>query len=103
MAPSNETEEIIAGLWCEALGLTEVGVDDNFFELGGNSLLGVELIARTCRQLERDPMPPHVLYLAPTVSGFAALVTGEQREEWVDDRRERGASRRENLRRRRQR
>ena len=90
---SNETGEIIAGLRCEALGLTEVGVHDNCFELGGNSLLGVELIARTCRQLERPPDGAACSLLAPTVSGFAQLVTGEQREEWVDDRRERGASR----------
>jgi len=101
VSPGNETEEMIAGLWCDALGLEAVGVHDNFFELGGNSLMGVELVARTCRLLERDPVPPHVLYLAPTVKGLAELVTDGDRQEWVDDRRERGASRREHLRRRR--
>jgi acyl transferase domain-containing protein/acyl carrier protein len=103
VAAGTDTERLIAELWCEGLGLAEVGIHDNFFELGGNSLLGVELVARTCRQLEREAVPPHVLYLAPTVSGLAQLVTGEQRDEWVDDRRERGASRRDNQRRRRQR
>jgi acyl transferase domain-containing protein len=97
-APSTEVEHTIAELWSEALGLTEVGVHDNFFELGGNSLLGVDLMARMCRRLGRDPLPPHVLYLAPTVHTLAQIATGNEVQEWVDDRRDRGSARRENLR-----
>jgi NAD(P)-dependent dehydrogenase (short-subunit alcohol dehydrogenase family) len=98
VAPGSEVEQAIAELWSDALGLTQVGVNDNFFELGGNSLLGVDLIARMCRRLERPPLPPHVLYMAPTVSALAQIASGDEPEEWVDDRRERGSARRESLR-----
>jgi amino acid adenylation domain-containing protein len=44
------TQEIVRGLWYEALGLGRVGLDDDFFEAGGDSLKMVtlfELIERT--------------------------------------------------------
>lgn len=37
-APENETEEKIAAIWREVLGIAKVGRDDNFFDLGGDSL-----------------------------------------------------------------
>jgi hypothetical protein len=100
-APATDVQRTIAALWCEALGLTEVGVHDNFFELGGNSLLGVDLVARICRDLDVPTLAPHVLYLAPSVGALAEAVTGAAQVEWVDDRRERGELRRQHLRERR--
>ena len=34
IAPQNELEKLIAGVWQESLGLKEVGLHDNFFESG---------------------------------------------------------------------
>ncbi|MFP2901066.1 phosphopantetheine-binding protein [Corallococcus sp. 4LFB] len=46
VAPRDETEEKVAALWQDLLGVESVGITDNFFELGGHSLLGVQLLSR---------------------------------------------------------
>ena len=43
VAPRDEEEELLAGLWGEVLGRTGIGVTDDFFELGGHSLLLMQL------------------------------------------------------------
>jgi amino acid adenylation domain-containing protein len=42
----SETEERLAALWREVLGVREVGGEDNFFELGGQSLSAMQLASR---------------------------------------------------------
>src|SRR5947209_20340181 len=48
--PRTPTEELLAGIWAEVLGIDRaggrVGVLDNFFELGGDSILSIQVIAR---------------------------------------------------------
>jgi amino acid adenylation domain-containing protein len=46
VAPRNQNEELLAGLWAELLGVGKVGIHDNFFDLGGHSLLSVKLLSR---------------------------------------------------------
>jgi acyl transferase domain-containing protein len=45
VAVQGPEQEMIAHIWCNALGLSEVGARDNFFELGGHSLLGAQVIS----------------------------------------------------------
>ena len=45
-APRNETEEKLAAIWTELLGVEKVGIRDNFFELGGHSLLATRAVSK---------------------------------------------------------
>jgi len=44
VAPGNETEQKLALLWRDVLGVERVGIDDPFFDIGGDSLLAMSLI-----------------------------------------------------------
>jgi amino acid adenylation domain-containing protein len=44
--PKTETERVMARIWADILGITEVGSEDNFFELGGDSILAITLATR---------------------------------------------------------
>jgi amino acid adenylation domain-containing protein/non-ribosomal peptide synthase protein (TIGR01720 family) len=45
-APRSETEQILADIWFEVLGIKPVGVNDNFFEMGGDSILSIQIVVR---------------------------------------------------------
>ena len=45
-APVGETEQALAGLWRDLLGVESIGRDDQFFERGGDSILVLKLVAR---------------------------------------------------------
>jgi acyl carrier protein len=91
VAPQSESEQAIAGVWAEALGLEQIGVHDNFFELGGNSLIGMEIIAEVRKALELAYLPPHLLYEAPTVAALAVAAAGGN-QELQDDTEQRSAA-----------
>ncbi|HEX3761647.1 MAG TPA: SDR family NAD(P)-dependent oxidoreductase [Kofleriaceae bacterium] len=46
VAPRNDVEQIIAGIWQRALTLDRVGIHDNFFELGGDSVFAGQVVSR---------------------------------------------------------
>jgi amino acid adenylation domain-containing protein len=66
----------LAALWCELLGLPEVGADEDFFELGGHSLLAVRMLQRV-QQLYGVALPLATLYTQPTVDGIAAALLAD--------------------------
>src|SRR5262249_6010633 len=70
VAPRDPTEEALARIWSEVLGLPQVGIDDDFFGLGGHSLKATQVIARIRRQFQVD-LPLQALFDSPTVAGLA--------------------------------
>jgi acyl carrier protein len=72
-APGTTTEEVLAEIWREVLGLDRIGIHDNFFELGGHSLLVTQVLARV-REAFHVELPLRRLFEAPTVAELAAAV-----------------------------
>jgi peptide synthetase xpsA len=72
-APQTPTEEALASIWQELLGVERVGRNDNFFDLGGHSLLLVQLAARLKDQFDMDMELIHI-FNAATLRDLASLV-----------------------------
>jgi len=77
VAPRNETEQTIAGIWPELLGIEPIGVHDNFFELGGQSLLATQVVARVRTALKTD-LPLRRFFEEPTVAELAHAILPEK-------------------------
>ncbi|MEP7010069.1 MAG: amino acid adenylation domain-containing protein [Acidobacteriota bacterium] len=73
LAPRTPTEEVLAGIWAELLGLERVGAADHFFEIGGHSLLAMRLASRL-RQAFGVEVSLRDLFAAPRVMDLAARV-----------------------------
>jgi acyl carrier protein len=75
--PSGPTEEALARIWGDLLGVAAVGVNESFFDLGGHSLLGAQLLARVRSELHVE-LPLQTLFEAPTVAALATEVDRAQ-------------------------
>jgi microcystin synthetase protein McyA len=84
VAPRTPAEEILAGIWAQALGLERVGVHDNFFSLGGDSITGLLSISKakkaglnlTSRQIFQHPTIAELALVAAAGAAAApALAT----------------------------
>ncbi|WP_234431374.1 condensation domain-containing protein, partial [Streptomyces sp. NRRL F-5053] len=78
-APRNGTEEAVARVWAEVLGVERVGIDDNFFELGGDSILSIQVVSRLRRA--GFVVSPQDVLVRQTVAGVAAVVRRTDAEE----------------------
>ena len=72
-APASPTEEILAGIYAEVLGVERVGVDDSFFDLGGDSLSAMRVIAAVNTGLDAG-LAVRTLFEAPTVAQLAPRI-----------------------------
>ena len=66
-----------ARAWCDALGVSSVGLSDNFFDLGAHSLTVAEVQARLQQDLGRD-IALVDLFEFSSVASLAAHLAGDQ-------------------------
>jgi natural product biosynthesis luciferase-like monooxygenase protein len=77
VAPQTETEQTIARVWQEVLGIEKAGIHDNFFDLGGNSLLLVRVHSKLRDALKRD-VTLIDMFRHPTISSLSDSWRTEQ-------------------------
>ena len=80
VAPRTGSEELIAGVWAEFLGVARVGIQDDFFDLGGHSLLATRVVSRLRRVFEVD-LPLRSIFESPTVAGIAVKIVQQKARE----------------------
>jgi amino acid adenylation domain-containing protein len=76
VAPRTPIEIVLARIWCEVLGLKQVGIHDNFFEVGGHSILAVKLISKINQSLGLNLSIP-VFFQNPSIKKLAAILDQE--------------------------
>src|SRR6185369_2211314 len=81
VTPRTSSEEIIAGICGEVLGIDRVGVHDNLFDLGCHSLLATKIVARL-----RDTLGVELaltsIFESPTVAELA-IICRDANLEWT--------------------
>jgi len=99
VAPGTATEERIAAIWSELLGIEEIGIHDNFFELGGHSMLGIQLVARIKAACQTD-ISVATLFEGPTVHSLSKIVEAREAgaSETFEQSSDRGQRRKERMR-----
>jgi len=73
VAPRTPTEEVVAAIWAEILGMARVGVTDSFLALGGQSVLALRVIAKI-ESACGVRLPIRVFFEKPTVAAMAAII-----------------------------
>ncbi|MCM3132974.1 amino acid adenylation domain-containing protein [Paenibacillus polysaccharolyticus] len=73
LEPADETEQILAGVWEELLGVTRVGRSDDFFKLGGDSIAIIQMISRLRKQGYR--LEPKAVYRNKTIAQLGRKIT----------------------------
>jgi acyl-coenzyme A synthetase/AMP-(fatty) acid ligase/acyl carrier protein len=79
VAPGSETEEKLAVIWSEVLGIEKgvVGVESGFFELGGHSLSLIKMKAGIKEVFNID-IPVAGLFQLTTIRALAVHIQGEE-------------------------
>jgi len=65
--------DILTAIWCELLGLEQIGLHDNYFALGGDSLQAMNVISRA--NSAGLTLSPQQLLDHPTIAQLAELAT----------------------------
>ncbi len=73
LPPRPGTEQVLAQIWEELLGVSPISRDDHFFERGGHSLLAARVVARVRARCGVE-LPLRALFEAPNLSALAGRI-----------------------------
>jgi amino acid adenylation domain-containing protein len=79
VAPSDELEMELVGIWEDLLNIKPIGVHDNFFELGGHSLKAIQLINQVHHNY-KIRLKIEAVFLSPTIKELKSEI---QSIRWV--------------------
>ena len=79
LSPASATEQALAEVWQELLGLSDVGQQDNFFELGGTSLMAMQAVLKLEQRIGKQISPRR--YVIETLAQLAAAYDNAGAEE----------------------
>ncbi|WP_394851110.1 non-ribosomal peptide synthase/polyketide synthase [Pendulispora rubella] len=71
IAPRNDVESTLQGIWQAVLKRDSIGVTENFFELGGDSILSLQIIARAREAGWK--LTPKQVFEQPTIESAARV------------------------------
>ncbi|HKG78331.1 MAG TPA: amino acid adenylation domain-containing protein, partial [Pyrinomonadaceae bacterium] len=84
VAPTTPTEEVVANICAEVLGLKRLGRHENLFDVGCHSLLATKIVSRLRAAFQSELSLLHV-FKTPTVAGLArAVETNQSSEHYLD-------------------
>jgi len=75
--PRTPVQRAIAGIWSDALGISEIGVRDNFFDLGGDSIVASKVLAAMNKTFPGALSVPE-FFQYPTVEDIAQLLRAKE-------------------------
>lgn len=90
LAPSTETEKLVAAIWQEVLQTNLVSRDANFFNIGGHSMLATRVITRINREIQAT-IRLGVLFQHPTLEGLSLEIDRQVKQ--IDNHGDEGAIR----------
>ncbi|WP_160710767.1 non-ribosomal peptide synthetase [Chitinophaga solisilvae] len=75
VAPRNDRETLLAGIWQDLLNISRIGIYDNFFELGGDSIITIQVVSRVRRA--GYSLHPRDLFTHQTIEALAARLSAD--------------------------
>jgi len=82
VAPGNELQQQLAGIWQDVLKLANVGINDNFFELGGDSIISIQVVSRA--REAGIVLTPKDLFQHQTVATLARVARQVDKQALID-------------------
>src|SRR5690606_1697662 len=75
--PQGETEQQLARIWCEVLGVERISREADFFAVGGHSLKALLVISRVRKAFEVE-LALKTFFETPSVAGLAGYIDRAQ-------------------------